>query len=78
MYFSPLFSSLLQRAFPFILSFCSGISLESLGNCCLLSCSAGLSSSPTSDAARINQGAKISKLAHHSSGFAHTTLSYWV
>lgn len=67
-----------KELFTFILSFCSGISLESLGNCYLLSCSADLLSSPTSDAARINQGAKISKFAHHSSEFAHSMLSYWV
>lgn len=77
-YFYPLSSSSLQRAFNFILLFCSGIFLESLGNCCLLSCSADLPSSSTSDAPRINHGAKISKSAHHSSGFAHSTLSYWV
>lgn len=71
-------SSLLQRVLNIILSFCSGISLESFGNCCLLSYSADLLSSPTSGAARINQGAKVSKFAHHSSGFAHSTLSYWV
>lgn len=61
-----------------ILLFCSGISLESFGNCCLLSYYADLLSSPTSDVARINQGAKISKFAHQSSEFAHSTLSYWV